>query len=126
MFNALSVIKFAASAVVGVGTAKIVGKVIKDHVTPETLIDKVTVTAAAWVISGIATTATKKYVNETVDDIATTVTETIDNFKVDGKLGRINREESTFEQEGLSSNDFVLDIESDKWKRIVKVEHVPQ
>ncbi len=107
MFNALSVVKFAVSGVVGIGTSKIVGQILKTHVTAETLIDKVTITAAAWVIGGIACKATKTYADDTIDDVVATATHYVDEFKLGSKLARINREESTFEEEGLDKNFFV-------------------
>lgn len=120
MFNALSVLKFAASGVVAIGTSKIVGQVIKTHVTTETLIDKVTVTAAAWVLSGVVTTATKDYTNKTIDDIAGSISEVISKQKVALKLARINRGESTFEQEGLDASKFHKK-DDQKWYPIVEV-----
>jgi hypothetical protein len=122
-FNALAVTKFIVSGIVGIGTAKIVGGVIKEHVKPETLIDKVTITAAAWVLSGVTTTATKKYTNEIIDGVAEAVTAGVDKFKHDAKLGRIDREESTFEEEGLNPDDYRKSPETNKW---VKIEKYPE
>lgn len=105
-FNALSVVKVVASGVVGLGTAKIVGSIIKDHVKPETLIDKITVTAAASVISGIVTNATKDYTKQTIDDVVETAATLIDQLKTSQKVAKINRGESTFEKEGLDQSRF--------------------
>lgn len=105
-FNATSVVKFVASGIVGMGTGKIVSAVIKDHVKPETLIDKVSIVAASFVISGIATKATKKYTDETIDETIGNVTKAIVKFKTDGKLAKINRGESTIEDEGLDEDKF--------------------
>lgn len=112
-FNTLSVVKFAVSSVIGFGTGKIITNVVKNNVRPETVVDKVTVIAAAWVISGIATTATKKYTNDMIDDAVEGATELIGKFKQSAKLGRINRGESTFKDENLNENDF--EKVDDKW-----------
>lgn len=105
-FSKLSAAKFVVSGVVGIGTGKIVGKIIKAHVTPETIIDKVTTTAAAWVIAAIATERTKKYTDDVIDDIANQATLVIDKFKTSEKLARVNRGESTIEKEGLDPTKF--------------------
>lgn len=120
-FNALKVIKFVASGVVGIGTGKIVSGIIKSHVTPETLIDKTSITAAAWVISGMATKATKKYTDDAIDDVAKIITDYIDDFKTQAKLNRINNDESTFEQEGLDSEKFEKNDDG-KWQKIITEE----
>ena len=109
MFNALSVVKFAASSVVAIGTGKIVGRIIKDHVTTESLIDKVTITAAAWVISGVVTTATKKYTTEMIDDVYTGINTVVVNAKKKSQLDRINSGTSTWEEEGLNQDDYRMD-----------------
>jgi methyltransferase-like protein len=95
-FNATSVVKFVASGIVGMGTGKIVSAVI----------DKVSIVAASFVISGIATKATKKYTDETIDETIENVTKAIVKFKTDGKLAKINRGESTIEDEGLDEDKF--------------------
>ncbi len=110
-FNALTAIKFGVSAIVGMGTGKIVAKVIKEHAPMDTLIDKVTVTAAAWAISGMAVTATKKYTNETIDQTAETIATVVEKVKTNAKLSRINRNESTFEAEGLDETLFVKEAD---------------
>lgn len=105
-FNKIAVAKFLASAVVGIGTGKIVGKIIKNNIQPETLLDKVTVTAAAWVIAAIATERTKKYTDDTIDSVVKSTNDAIYKIKTTQKLGRISRGESTFEDEGLKESDF--------------------
>lgn len=115
-FSKLGAIKYIASAIVGLGTSKIVSGAIKDHVKVETLIDKVTVVAASWVITGMATAATKKYSDEAIDGVVSAGSEMIKNFKTDAKLGKINRGESGFDAEGLDKDDFAQD-EKLKWVR---------
>lgn len=115
-FSKLGLVKMAVSGVVGVGTGKIVGKIIKNNITPETLIDKITVGAAAWTIGGIATEATKKYTSEMIDDIYNAGTEIVEMLKMNQKLGRINRNESTFEQEGLDPLNFRRKATTGKWE----------
>lgn len=120
MFNALSATKFVVSGLVGIGTAKIVTQVIKNNVTSETLIDKVTMLAAAWSIGGVAAKVTKKYTEDSIDDIAKGVVFYVDKAKLASKLGRINREESTFEKEGLTADDYRKSPETNKWVKIDK------
>lgn len=109
MFNALSAAKFVVSGIVGIGTGKIVGSIIKNNVpTPETLIDKVTITGAAWVIGGIATKATKSYTNETIDEAYSAVRQIFTGLKESAALERIRRGESTFEKEGLDSAKYKM------------------
>lgn len=113
-FSAVGVAKLVVSGLVGIGTGKIVANVIKNHITPETLIDKVTVTAAAWVIGAIATEATKDYTDELVDTISEAITSVIDKVKTNQKLSRINKGESTVEEEGLDPDLFERD-ENNVW-----------
>lgn len=113
-FSKLAVAKFVASGVVALGTSKIVKSVIAAHVKPETLLDKVTVTAAAWVISGIATTRTQAYTDETVEKTVENVTNVINKLKINSKIAKINEKLSTFEKEGLDPDDF--EEVDGKWK----------
>jgi len=122
-FNALGLVKLAASGVVGIGTGKIIGQIIKNNVAaPETMLDKVTVTAAAWVIGGVVTTATKKYTNETIDEVAGAVTGMFEKFRLDARLGRVNRGESTLVEEGLDPTQFEQDSETGHWQKKTPVE----
>lgn len=115
-FNPVTVTKFVATGIVGIGTGKIVGKVIKAHVQPETLIEKVTVTAASWVLSAVMTKATKEYTNEAIDEVVEKVTEVVGKIKQGNKLAKINRGESTFEDEALNPMDYVKDEATGKYK----------
>lgn len=120
--NALSVAKFAVSAVVGIGTGKIVEKAIKNIVTPEKLLDKVGVTAATWVISAMAAEATKKYTDAMVDDAVEAVMTIVRDYKNNQKLNLINAGLSTFEQEGLDQARFRRN-ESGHWVPISQEEY---
>lgn len=121
MVNALSFVKLAVSAVVGVGTNEIVKGIIKNNVDVPTRIDKkVAVVTATWVISGLVTTATRSSTDETIDKAAKFAGGIINQFKIASKLGKINRKESTFEQEGLDINDFVQDPKTKNWAPIKK------
>jgi hypothetical protein len=109
-FNALSVAKLVTSTVVGVGAGKIVKNIIKHNVdAPETLIDKVSLLAGGWVLSGIVTTATKKYTDEAIDDIAKTVVNLKKALQLKSKIDRINRGESTIAGEGLDPQKYHWD-----------------
>lgn len=115
-FGKIELVKFVASGIVGMGTGKIVGKIIKNNVTPETMLEKITVTAAAWVIAGMATKATKKVADEMVDEVAKTVDDAIHIIKTEYKLDRINAGKSTFEAEGLDVDNFTQTPKG-KWTR---------
>lgn len=117
MFNALSVVKVAVSGVVGIGTGKIVSAVIKNNVSPESLIDKVTIVAASWTLSGVVTTATKKYTNEMIDEVYNGVTEFVDNAKERAALRRISDGETDWADEGLDENDFARSPQTGRWVR---------
>lgn len=65
--KALEITKFAASAVVGAGTSKIVHSIINNNTDPETAVDTVTMAAGALVIGSMAADATKKYLDEKID-----------------------------------------------------------
>lgn len=106
MFTALSAVKFVVSGVVGIGTGKIVSAVVKDHVNPETLIDKISMAGATWAMGGVAAQATKKFTNEAIDDIYKGVTETWAELKLKSKLTKISLGETTFEAEGLNPADY--------------------
>lgn len=114
-FDKIKIVKFVATGIVGMGTGKIVGRIIKNNITPETLIEKVTVTAAAWVISAVITKATKGFVDEQIDDAVETVSTIVEKVKLAEKLGRINKDQSTFEKEGLDENDFVRHEKTQRW-----------
>lgn len=122
MFNALTAAKFVVSGVVGIGAGKIVAGVIKNNIKPSSVIDKVTMVAGAWAISGIVAKASKKYTDESIDECYNFATEQINIFKTDAKLGRIQRNESTFEKEGLDPEDFVQDPITKKWSKITTVD----
>lgn len=116
-FDKLGVAKFIVSGVVGIGTGKIVSSIIKSHVTPTTLVDKVTIAAASWVIGGIATERAKAYVDDTIDYVVQNADNFVSHVKLQQKLSRVNRGDSTLEKEGLSITNFRKNAEG-KWERI--------
>ena len=65
--KALEITKFAASAVVGAGTSKIVHSIIKNNTHAKTLLDTISLVAASYVIGSMAADATKKYLDEKID-----------------------------------------------------------
>lgn len=117
-FSKLGVAKFVASAIVGVGTGKIISKIVKDHVTPETIVDKIAVTAAVWALGGVVGEATKTYTNNMIDETVGAVAGVVNQFKESAKLDRISRGESTYEKEGLDPEDYVQDPISKKISKI--------
>lgn len=118
-FNALtavSAVRNAVSVVVGIGTGKIVGQIIKNNITPETLRDKVTVTAASWAIGAMVGSATKKFTEKEFDTAVEQGTKLFNKFKQSSKLARVNTGQSTFEEEGLNPSEFEKNKEG-KWVR---------
>lgn len=67
--KALEITKFAASAVVGVGTSKIVHSIIDNNTEAESAVDTVTIAAGSLVIGSMAADATKKYLDEKIDAV---------------------------------------------------------
>ena len=65
--KALEITKFAASAVVGAGTSKIVHSIIDNNTEAEGAVDTVTIAAGSIVIGSMAADATKKYLDEKID-----------------------------------------------------------
>lgn len=104
--SAVTVLKFAAAAVVGSGTSKIVKGIISAHVPLNTPKDKITVTAATWVLSGIVATAAKKYADDSIDGVVGSIMEYYTEVKTNAALDRINKGESSFEAEELAEADF--------------------
>lgn len=121
MFSKLQVAKFIVSGAVGLGTSKLVKGIIINNVSaPETLYDKITILGAAWAVSGVVAKETKKYTDEKIDETVQTTKDIYEMYKEWMALSRINRNESTFEKEGLKSSDFRKD-EQGKWVRFVAV-----
>lgn len=115
-FDKLTVVKFLASGIVGIGAGKIVGNIIKNQVKPVTLIDKVTVTAAAWVIGAMASEMTKKYTNDTIENTVETIKSVTERVKENLTLSKVNRGEISFEESELDITKFQL--KDGKWERI--------
>lgn len=116
-FSKLDVAKFVVSGIVGMGTGKIVSSIIKSHVTPANLIDKVTIVAASWAISGIAAERTKGYTDEVIDRVVSSTDEYIAHYKLQMKLARVNSGASTLEKEGLTATNFRKNEEG-KWEKV--------
>lgn len=76
--NKLQIAKTVTSTIVGVGTAKIINTIIKNNVAPETVTDKVTVTAGTFILGGMVADISKRYTDAKIDEIAAFVKE---NFK---------------------------------------------
>lgn len=64
----IEITKKIASVIVGIGTSKIVGAIIQNNVSPESIIDKVTVIGASLVIGAMAKDATKSYSDAKIDE----------------------------------------------------------
>lgn len=111
---AIQAVKLVASGIVGIGTGKVVGKIVKENVPVETLIEKITITAATCIISAMATQATKKYTNDAIDEVVETVTTITKKFKDSGTLAKVNRGEMTLEESGLDSSKYEKDSKG-KW-----------
>lgn len=68
--NPLSVTKFAVSAIVGSGTSKILGAIIRNNVTPEKVTDQVAIAGATFVVGAMVAEKTKEYTDRQIDEIA--------------------------------------------------------
>lgn len=79
--NKLDLAKSAVSIVVGAGTSKIVGSIIKNNVSPEKLTDKVTIAAATFVVGAMVADATSMYTNAKIDELAAWCSKKRDEFK---------------------------------------------
>lgn len=113
--NPVSVAKFIVSGAVGIGTSKIVKKVIESNVSaPDKLFDRITMLASTTVITAIFVDQTKQYSDKMIDDVVDAGTKIVEEFKLRAALGRINRSESTFEEEKLDSDNFHRD-QNNKW-----------
>lgn len=64
----LQIAKQIASTIVGIGTTKIVSAIIQNNITPDKVIDKVTVVGASVVIGSMAADATKTYTDAKIDE----------------------------------------------------------
>lgn len=76
--NALVITKSVVTLIVGAGTTKIVGAIIQNNVSPEKVIDKVTIAAGTLALGGMAADASRKYTDSKIDEIANWYAE---NFK---------------------------------------------
>lgn len=65
--NKIDVAKKIVSAVVGSGTTRIVYAIIQNNVSPEKIVDKVTVVSASLVIGAMAADATSSYTDTKID-----------------------------------------------------------
>jgi hypothetical protein len=67
-FDKVSLAKKAVSLIVGAGTGKIVATIIKNNISPEKAIDKITMTAAAWALGGVVAEMTERYTDTKIDE----------------------------------------------------------
>ena len=84
-----TVVKYVASAIVGLGTTKIVRTIIDNNIEPETTKDQVTVGAASIVVGMMAADATKSYTDSMIDQ----VTDAIHTFREHRNAGPIIEED---------------------------------
>lgn len=66
----LEITKAAAKFIVGAGTSKIVSSIIQNNVSPETLTEKVTITAGSIALGSMVADITSKYTDAKIDEIA--------------------------------------------------------
>lgn len=83
---AVTVIKKTTSFVVGSGTGRIVSQIIANNVQADTLISKITITAAAVAIGYMAAEKTSKFTDEKIDEFVALIDSTL------------NKEEETTEE----------------------------
>jgi hypothetical protein len=114
--NALPVIKFVASGIVGFGTSKIVKSIIENNVIkPNNNFSKVAVAVATSAISGLVVTATKNHMNEMVDELADKIEILVVSVKVSDKIIKLNAGKTTIENESLLDPDFLKKDASGVW-----------
>jgi hypothetical protein len=65
----IDILKKAVSTIVGIGTAKIVKGIIESNVSTETVLDRVTVSAASAAIGGAVGQITSEYTNKQIDEM---------------------------------------------------------
>lgn len=71
------VFKKTVSTVVGLGTGAIVSQLIKRNVDEESGLDKVSIPLASYAIAGLAADATRRYAEQTLDDLRETCDELV-------------------------------------------------
>ena len=69
--DSIQLAKTAVGFVVGAGVSKIVHAVIKNNITPEKVLDKISVVAASVVVGSMAREATKEYTDRQIDNVVT-------------------------------------------------------
>jgi len=104
--NALTVGKIIASAVVGIGTERIIKNLVKQNIIPKNVGEKIVITVATGVIAAVVTQATKDYTDETIEKAVETGKKLVEKVKVGVKLAKINEGQSTFENEDLEEEEF--------------------
>ena len=69
MNKKIEILKKAVTTVVGIGTAQIVDRIIKNNVHATTLPEKVTVKAASLAIGGLVAEQSQQYTDRQIDEI---------------------------------------------------------
>ena len=84
----IKIAKTITSLIVGAGVTKIVGGIIANSTNKETLIAKVTVTAASLVIGAMVSDITSRYTNDKIDELLIGYDEAMQwyNTKISGNL----------------------------------------
>lgn len=66
--NKLEIVKKTTSIIVGLGTSKVAGDIIRNNAAPRHMIDKITIGAASVVVGSMAATATQKHTEVMIDE----------------------------------------------------------
>lgn len=61
--------KRTVALIVGLGTKQIVTAIIRNHVDPDKVTDKIVIEAATWVLSGLVAQEAKHYTDEMIDNL---------------------------------------------------------
>jgi hypothetical protein len=69
-------VKIVTSTVVGFGTTQIVHGIVRNNTNPENVVDSVAVTAGAVALGMMASRATRRFTDQTIDEIADWYNET--------------------------------------------------
>lgn len=121
-FSKIGAIKLVVSGIVGMGASRIAGQIIKNNVTaPTNLLEKVALMAGTWAIGGIIAERSRKHTDDAIDQVVGIVKKVQEGVQTDIKLNRINKDTSTFEDEGLNAEDFEKNV-AGKWVRVKKID----
>jgi hypothetical protein len=69
--DGIDITKKVVGIVVGAGASKIVHAIIQNNISPEKIVDKITIVSASVVIGSMAREATKEFTDRQIDNAVT-------------------------------------------------------